>query len=106
MELTYSELKQREVVNITDGKSYGKVCDLVFNYPEGNIFGIVAPGKRGCNLFKYRNEIFIEFRKIKKIGRDVILVDMRNFEACKRNNHCNEKTNQNTETPVDLDDYE
>ena len=106
MELTFSELRQREVVNVTDGKSFGKVCDLVFNYPEGKIFGIVAPGRRGFNIFKCRNEVFIEFRKIKKIGRDVILVDMRTYEPTKHGKHCDEKACQGRENIVDLEEYE
>ncbi len=106
MELTFSELSKREVINIADGKSYGRVCDIVFNYPEGQIFGIVAPGRRGWNMFKCRNEVFIEFRKIKKIGRDVVLVDMRSFEPNKHSKCCNEKPYQKSEVNVDMSDYE
>ena len=34
MEMSFSELRTKEVVNTADGRRLGKVCDLVFCYPE------------------------------------------------------------------------
>ena len=69
------ELKQKEVVNLCDGKCLGKVSDVVFSYPEGRVFGIVVPGKR-FRIFK-NNDLFIPLKNIIKIGTDVVLVDLR-----------------------------
>ena len=72
MELSYNELRKKEVVNTIDGKKLGRICDLVFCYPENKILGFVVPGIRGFGL--KREEYFIDVNHIVKIGEDVILV--------------------------------
>lgn len=74
MELTFSELRTKEVVNTQDGRKLGKVCDMVFCYPENRWLGIVAPNGHGFGFKK--NGLFIELRNIVKIGEDVILVNV------------------------------
>ena len=71
MELSFSELRAKEVVNTQDGKKLGKVCDVVLCYPENKWLGIVVPGSRG---FGKRNDLFIDLRNIVKSGEDVVLV--------------------------------
>ena len=44
MEISYTYLRSKEVVNLTDGKRLGRVCDVVFRYPENVFLGIVVPG--------------------------------------------------------------
>ena len=46
MEMSFSELRTKEVVNTQDGRKLGRVCDLVFCYPENRWIGIVAPSAR------------------------------------------------------------
>ncbi len=72
MELSFSELRTKEVINTQDGKKLGKVCDIVLCYPENRWIGIVVPGGRGWK----KNNLFIELRRISKIGEDVILVNI------------------------------
>ncbi len=74
MELSFSELRAKEVVNTQDGRKLGKVCDLVFCYPENRWLGIVAPNGRSFG-FK-RNGVFIDLKNIVKIGEDVVLVSI------------------------------
>ena len=72
MEFTFSELKQKEVINLNDGKHLGKVCDMSFTYPENNGLGIFVTGSKG---FKFnRQEQFIPMKFVTKIGEDAILV--------------------------------
>lgn len=73
MELSFSELRTKEVINTVDGRRLGKVCDIVFCYPENRVIGIVVPGCKGFALWK--NEQFIDMKNIIKIGDDVILVN-------------------------------
>ncbi len=75
METSFSELHKKEVVNLSDGKRLGRVCDVVFTYPEGRVQGIVAPGGKGLRWG--RAELFIDLKCVKKIGIDVVLVDIR-----------------------------
>lgn len=72
MELSFSELRTKEVINMQDGKKLGKTCDVVLCYPENRWLGIVVPGSRGWK----KNNLFIELRRIVKIGEDVILVNI------------------------------
>lgn len=74
METSFCELKQKEVINVKDGKRLGRIVDIVFCCPEGKITGIVVPGGRSF-LFS-KNEMFIDWRNIEKIGEDAILVDI------------------------------
>ncbi len=72
MELSFSELRTKEVINMQDGKKLGKTCDVVLCYPENRWLGIVVPGGRGWK----KNNLFIELKRIVKIGEDVILVNV------------------------------
>ena len=74
MELSFSDLRTKEVVNTQDGRKLGKVCDIVFCYPENRWLGIVAPNGHGWGIKK--NGLFIDIRNIVKIGEDVILVNV------------------------------
>ncbi len=79
MEISYSELREREVINVADGRSLGRVCDLVFTYPDGIVCGIVVPGrKRGFPWFfrPCNNDIFVDLEQVQKIGKDVVLVNL------------------------------
>ena len=80
MELSFSELRAKEVINTQDGRKLGKVCDIALCYPENKWLGIVVPSGRG---FGKRTDLFIELRNIIKIGDDVILVNI--GMPCKQN---------------------
>ena len=74
-DLTFSELRSKDIINSTDGKKLGRACDLVFDTVTGKIKGIVAPyQKRTC--FCKGQDIFIPFKCIQKFGEDIILVDI------------------------------
>ena len=73
MEISYCQLRQKEVINLKDGKRLGRVNDLVFTFPEGKVLGIVVPGGRGF----FRPGIFIDIRNVVKIGEDTVLVEVR-----------------------------
>ena len=76
METSFSELKQKEVVNVVDGRRLGRTFDIVFTYPEGRVCGIVVPGSKGRHWFR-SSELFIDLKSITKIGEDVVLVNLR-----------------------------
>ena len=74
MELTFSELRAKEVINMQDGRKLGKVCDIVLCYPENRWIGIVAPNGSAFGFKK--NGLFIELRNIVKIGEDVLIAPL------------------------------
>ena len=77
--LNADEIRNKEVINIFDGKSLGYVCDIEINLQAGTIDGIVLPGSRGIfNLFgKGEEDIVIKWSDVKTVGEDVILVDVK-----------------------------
>ena len=75
--MTFSELKQKDVVNICDGRRLGKPIDLVFGDTArieaivvplpGNLLSLLKQEKEGCML---------PWSRIMRIGDDVILVEV------------------------------
>lgn len=84
MELSFKDLKKREVINVADGSCLGNITDLTISFPSGVFTSIVVPGKR-TNFFSFlfsKNEMIIERKKIQKIGSDVILVNLNCGDTC------------------------
>ena len=76
-ELTFCQLRCKEIVNIVDGRRLGRMIDLIIDGKTCRIRGIVAPScERRLFLFRSRNEIFIPWERIRKIGEDTILVEL------------------------------
>ena len=74
MDISLSELKEKEIVNVFDGKKLGRIIDILFNIENGMVKGIVVPGEK--KFFKKSEDIFIPLEKLKKIGDDVVLVKL------------------------------
>ncbi len=72
-ELSYCELRAKEIINTADGRRLGRIVDVVFSGYNGEIKGIVVPYMRRF-FFSRSQEIFIPWNCINKIGDDVILV--------------------------------
>ncbi len=79
--LSTDKLKNREVINIRDGKSLGYIYDIQVNLELGTIEGIVIPAERG--FFKLwgnkTDDLMIKWDRIRTIGDDVVLVDMESY---------------------------
>lgn len=72
-----SDLRVREVVNVVDGRRLGLIKDIDIDLEAGRISGIVLPGQgRFLGLFGREDELLVPWEKIKKIGVDVILVEL------------------------------
>ncbi len=74
MEMSFSQLRSKEVINTADGRKLGKICDMVFCYPENKILGFIVPGNRSFGSKK--TDFFIDLKNIVKIGSDVVLVNV------------------------------
>jgi len=75
-----SELREREVVNILDGKRLGLASDLEIEMETGKIKAIIVPGPgKFLWLFGKNEDFVIPWERILKIGVDVILVDLPNY---------------------------
>jgi len=81
-----SELREREVVNILDGRRLGLASDLEIEAETGRIKAIVVPGPgKFLWLFGKSEDFVIPWERIKKIGVDVILVEAPNYVEDKSN---------------------
>ncbi len=83
MEVTYLDLKEKEVINVFNGKKLGRIMDIVFDSTNGSVLGLVVPGDK--KIFRKGDDVFIPLDKIKRIGNDVILVGLQteNFYSSK-----------------------
>ncbi len=70
-----SDLQNKDIVNIVDGKNIGNIIDVKIEETTGSIVAfIIEPNK---NSFFFRNkgvDTEITWQSIAKIGEDVILV--------------------------------
>lgn len=73
-----SELRDREIINVNDGKRLGPIKDIELDLEKGRIRAIVLPGINGgriLGLFGRDDDIVVPWEKIVRIGVDVILVE-------------------------------
>lgn len=72
-----SDLQNKDIVNIYDGKKIGNIIDVSIN-ENGTLQGlIVEKGKIFSSFLSNHGEVEVTWDHIKKIGEDVILVDMK-----------------------------
>ena len=81
-----SDLRMREVINVTNGKKLGLIKDIEVDLNAGCIKSIVLPGSgRVLGLFGRNEDVVVPWQKIKKLGLDVILVDLVDFAEANPN---------------------
>lgn len=70
-----SDFRQKEVINIRDGKRLGFIYDMEFNPDTGLVEAMMVPSGRLLGMFSKEKDYVIPWNKIQKIGNDIILVD-------------------------------
>ena len=82
MDVKFTELCCKEVICLCDGRRLGFVTDLRVEIPNGTVTAICVPGPcRILGLFGRRDDYVIPWNCIKRIGPDIILVDVRPEEC-------------------------
>ena len=72
-----SELQRKDIINIKDGKLIGKIIDVEFDMNSGYMIKfIIEKSSFIRSLFTSNEEVSIRFNQIKKLGEDVILIDI------------------------------
>lgn len=110
MEVIFSELKQKEVINVADGRHLGKVCDLSFTFPEGRVLGLTVTGSKGFKFTK--QEVYLPLKCVVKIGEDAVLVSLTEGSAppppppCKGQQSCQPPCPPPQGSRRSLDEYE
>lgn len=76
------ELRQKEVINTRDGCRFGYICDMEIDIKTGTVDTIIIPGPgKVFGVFGREQEYQIPWDNIKKIGDDLILVDIDTKDA-------------------------
>ncbi|MDU2065816.1 MAG: YlmC/YmxH family sporulation protein [Sporomusaceae bacterium] len=72
-----SDLKVKDVINISDGRRLGTISDIEIDVDKGELTALIVPGAGGLfGIFSRGDDMVIPWHKIHKIGLDVILVEM------------------------------
>ncbi len=71
-----ADLRDRDVVNVNDGKRLGMISDIEIDVESGRIKAIVIPGGGGfIGVLSRKHDLVIPWDHIIKVGIDTILVD-------------------------------
>ncbi|HIR64033.1 MAG TPA: YlmC/YmxH family sporulation protein [Candidatus Faecousia faecigallinarum] len=72
-----TELRCKEVINISDGHRLGFVADVEVKLPDGQVVALVVPGPcRFFGLFGRKDDYVVPWNCIRRMGSDIILVDL------------------------------
>ena len=79
VQLNLSDLQEKEVIDISTGKRIGTIIDIIISM-TGNISKLVLEDRKTTRkLFSNTKEdIYLDWKQIIKIGDDIILVDSKN----------------------------
>lgn len=81
---TFSELRNKEVINICNGCLLGCVSDMEINSCTGEITALILPGNGILASLSAKNRIVIPWRDIERIGKDAILVRFKELGEVKK----------------------
>jgi sporulation protein, YlmC/YmxH family len=76
MDCRLSDLRDREVVNVSTGCRLGFVSDAIFSLPEGKISALIVPGPaRLFGLLGREDDYVLPWEAVTQMGNDIILID-------------------------------
>ena len=87
MAVKFTQLQCKEVICVSDGRRLGFIEDVEVEVPEGHICAIIVPGPcKYLGLWGKRDNFCIPWHSVRKIGPDIVLVDIRP-EDCRIPHH-------------------
>lgn len=85
MEYRITDMRCKEVINISDGQRLGYIYDVLFSTDTGKITAVILPGQsRMLGLLGREEDYMIPWESIKRISQDVVLVDVKQYVREKR----------------------
>lgn len=85
MKCCLSDLRYKEVIDLTTGQRLGYVCDAEYEPCEGRILALIVPGQgRAGGLLGREDDYVIPWSSISRLGDDIILVDLQQNPARRR----------------------
>jgi YlmC/YmxH family sporulation protein len=81
----YSELAGKEIINVDEGVRMGLVddADMVIDTETGRIVSLLMPLPSGPRFFSRQRWVTLPWSGIKKIGVDLLIIDMSEAEEGK-----------------------
>lgn len=75
--MNLSDLQLKEIIDVSSGRRLGSIIDVVVD-GKGSIIKMILDNRRGRGkLFSASKEdVYIEWKNIVKLGDDIILVDV------------------------------
>ena len=73
--MNLSDFQNKDVINIKDGKKIGNISDCKIDPETGQIISFVLEPFKGIFSFRGSNRVEIEYKNIRKIGEEVILIN-------------------------------
>lgn len=82
--IRFCAFRNKEVINICNCKRLGCVTDLLIDVCSGCIEAIILPGPgKICGFLGYDAEYVIPYQCIRKVGSDIILVEIQEDKCLK-----------------------
>ena len=76
MECRVSELRYKEIINVSDGSRYGWVGDVEVDLDSGQVRALVVPGRlRLYGLLGREEDRVFPWEAVRRFGADTILVE-------------------------------
>ena len=76
MECRVSELRYKEIINVSDGSRYGWVGDVEVDLDSGQVRALVGPGRlRLFGLLGREEDRVFPWEAVRRFGADTILVE-------------------------------
>ncbi len=69
-----SDLQTKDIVNTVDGQNLGRIIDVEIS-SEGQVLNLIVEKKKAWRSFSSSDKS-ISFKKVSRIGEDVILVNL------------------------------
>ena len=83
MSVKFTDLHCKEVIAICDGRRLGYISDARIDLAQGQITAIIVPGPcRFLGLWGHRDDYIIPWHCIRKMGPDIVLVDVKPEDCC------------------------
>ena len=84
---SFTDIKNKEVINVCDGCRLGFVCDAEIDLESGRIISLLLPPQGKLFSFSKCDPIMVLWCDIERIGDDVILIKRAQI-ADRRDNDC------------------
>ncbi|GLO66044.1 MULTISPECIES: YlmC/YmxH family sporulation protein [Oceanobacillus] len=75
--MRFRDMSDKEIINVSEGKRLGVLgqTDLEINEENGQIEAFIIPSYKWFGLVKEGEETKINWKSIRKIGEDMIMID-------------------------------